>query len=107
MERMFFMLVLTSQQLYSVSYCGVEKHYSCGYVRKDYLSILLKAAQHDNALALALPNHPPKVLHGGGQWALGGNVGPSLPIALLCYMKSIEVYKCYVRQLTSTKLALM
>ena len=48
----------------------------------NYLSLLTEATEHDNTLALIFPNHLPKVLHSGGQGALGGNVGPTLPIAL-------------------------
>ena len=46
-----------------------------------YLSLLMETTEHDNTLALVFPNHLPKVLHSGGQGALGGNVGPTLPKA--------------------------
>lgn len=41
-----------------------------------------KVGYHDNDVDTLLPHHAPEGIEGGGQWALGANVGPWFVIAI-------------------------
>ena len=47
-----------------------------------YLTIFLKVTQHQNGLALELPDHPPEVTYCFPKWCLSGYVSISQFVAL-------------------------
>ena len=47
-----------------------------------YLIVLLEVGNHDDGRAVKLPHHAPEVREGGGNGALGSNVGIGLVVAL-------------------------
>ena len=49
--------------------------------------------QHDDTADTVFPHHPPQVIHCTGHWALSGNVGSALLVAL-CGITAVCVCVC-------------
>ena len=59
-----------------------NKANECNGTPPHYLIVLLEVGNHDNGGAVKLPYHAPEVRKGGGDGALGSNVGIGLVVTL-------------------------